>query len=328
MGASETDRLMAETSAQRLSRLLALVPWLEQHQGVPISEAAQHFGVSAPQLERDLWLTICCGLPGHGPDQLIDIQFWDDDGRINVIDPQTLDRPLRLTAAESTALLVGLHLLAQVPGPHDRSVIASVTAKIEQAAGPAGGSPAVVIEDLPPDIADGLQRAIAQQRALRLVYAGATRDEVTERTVDPSEMVEYQGRRYLLAWCRTANAQRTFRLDRMRSVTVLDERAAAEPLSGAAVAPEGIPVRMRIGPGSRWLLESLDFIDVRPIGNGDVEATLVVAEPSWITRLVLGQRGQVVVLDPPGLRDLVRDRAEQSLSGLTRGTSPGNPVSP
>jgi len=43
-----------DTAATRLSRLLALVPWLSAHRGVTIDEAAGHFAVSPDQLERDL----------------------------------------------------------------------------------------------------------------------------------------------------------------------------------------------------------------------------------------------------------------------------------
>jgi proteasome accessory factor C len=64
-----------------------MVPWLQQHPGVSVQQAADHFGVPAADFERDLWLTICCGLPGHGPDQLIDIQFWDEDGAITTDPP-------------------------------------------------------------------------------------------------------------------------------------------------------------------------------------------------------------------------------------------------
>jgi proteasome accessory factor C len=61
------------TSAERLSRMLSLVPWLTSHDGVTIDDAARHFDVSPEQLEKDLWLLIVCGLPGYGPDQLVDI---------------------------------------------------------------------------------------------------------------------------------------------------------------------------------------------------------------------------------------------------------------
>ena len=110
------------SSAARLSRLLALVPWLMVNDGITITEAATHFGVSPAQLEKDLWLLIVCGLPGHGPDQLVDIQFWDD-GRIHVLDAQTMSAPLRLSGDEAVALLVALRLLAQIPGDHDRAAL-------------------------------------------------------------------------------------------------------------------------------------------------------------------------------------------------------------
>ena len=86
-----------DTAASRLSRLLALVPWLTANPGVTVDEAAAHFDVSADQLEKDLFLLICTGRPGHFHDDLVDIQFWDEDRRITVLDPQSLDRPLRLS---------------------------------------------------------------------------------------------------------------------------------------------------------------------------------------------------------------------------------------
>lgn len=309
---------MRETASARLSRLLALVPWLEQHSGVSISEAAEHFGIGAAELEQDLWLTICCGLPGHGPDQLIDIQFWDDDGSIHVIDAQTLDRPLRLRPAEGMSLLVGLRLLAQVPGDHDRAALASATAKLEAAADVSQAA-AVVLDDPGDAAAVDLARAIREHRPVRLVYAGASRDEVTERVVEPAEIVRHGGRSYLAAWCRSAGSQRTFRLDRIRSVDVLDEilpEGGGRPEASADVTPrQGVAVRVRVWPRSRWLLETLD-LETDAIGAGDAqEATLVVADAAWLVRIVVGQAGGVEVLDPPEVRAQVRDAA---LAALTR----------
>lgn len=310
---------MRETAAARLSRLLALVPWLEQHPGVSIPEAAEHFGVSPEELEQDLWLTICCGLPGHGPDQLIDIQFWDDDGSIHVLDPQTLDRPLRLRPAEAMSLLVGLRLLAQVPGGHDRAALASATAKLEAAADVAQGA-AVVLEDPLEETSSGLERALRERRAVRLVYAGASRDVVTERVVEPVDIVMHGGRSYLAAWCRDAGAQRTFRLDRIRSVDVLDEvlpvDAPRVPASPDVTPSDGVPVRVRVSPRSRWLLEALEATELHRGEGPDWEGTLVVANPTWLVRLVLGQAGGVEVLEPAEVRAWVHDAATAALERL------------
>ncbi|TEX50130.1 MAG: hypothetical protein B7C55_12160 [Actinomycetales bacterium mxb001] len=308
---------MSATAAERLSRLLALVPWLSHHQGVSITEAADHFGVAPDVLERDLWLVICCGLPGHGPDQLIDIQFWDDDGRITVIDPQTLERPLRLTVAEATALLVGLRLLAQVPGGHDRGAIASATSKLERSAGSAldSGDAVMVIDSTSDEVRSVVDGALAQGRALRLVYAGATRDAITDRVVDPLGIIHQDGYDYLDAWCRTAEAQRTFRLDRVLSAQMLAEAAAPpQDLPRATAAPAaGQAVRIAFTEAGAWIADSLALEDVhREPGRGG-QATLHAADPSWLVRLVLGQGGDLVILDPPDLRAQVAAAAREAL---------------
>jgi proteasome accessory factor C len=311
---------MRETAAARLSRLLALVPWLEQHPGVSISEAAEHFGVSAGELEQDLWLTICCGLPGHGPDQLIDIQFWDDEGSIRVIDPQTLDRPLRLSAAEAMSLIVGLRILAQIPGDHDRAALASATAKLESATDIAEVD-AVVLDGTVDGFVDDLSRAIVERRPVRLVYAGASRDVVTERVVEPREIVRHAGRSYLAGRCRSAEAERTFRLDRIRSVEILDgtlaESGPLAPGDGAVIPAEGIQVRLRVWPRSRWVLETFEVSEVAPAVGGAEEATIVVADPSWLVRIVLGQAGGLEVLEPAQVRQEVREAAATALARMS-----------
>ena len=301
---------MAEAAATRLSRLLAMVPWLEQHPGVSVTEAARHFGVSAADFERDLWLTICCGLPGHGPDQLIDIQFWDEEESIHVLDPQTLDRPLRLTAAEAMSLLVGLRLLAQVPGDHDRSALASVTAKLE--AGADIAREAVVVDAVVDDIANTIRQAIADRRVLQLVYVGISRDEVTRRVVEPVELLTHGGRTYLAGWCREAGAARTFRLDRVREIEVLAD--IFEPRTAeTSIAPVGESVRLRVRPASRWLLENWDATAPEVSGDGSWDVSVVVADRDWLVRIILGQAGGVEVLEPSDLRDQVRAAAVAAL---------------
>ena len=54
----------------RLARLIDLVPFITSHQGISISELAHKFGVSANEIEKDLWLLYMCGLPGQTPLEL------------------------------------------------------------------------------------------------------------------------------------------------------------------------------------------------------------------------------------------------------------------
>lgn len=67
-------RRTPESATDRLSRLLTMVPWLVNRQGIDLAEAAAGLGVSERQLEDDLQLLFMCGY-GQMPDELIDAQW-------------------------------------------------------------------------------------------------------------------------------------------------------------------------------------------------------------------------------------------------------------
>jgi proteasome accessory factor C len=300
---------------ERLSRLLALVPWLSAHDGVTVSEAATHFGVTTEELVDDLNLLICSGLPGYGPEHLVDIQFWDEDEEIHVLDPQTLTAPMRLTPDEVTALLVGLRVLAQVPGDHDRDALVTATAKLERAGGGALAADLVDMRIASGDhAAEVLDEAIAQGLSVQMTYAGITREDVTERTITPMRVLVGQGYTYVEAWCDLAEAVRTFRLDRIIACSL--GGPSAPPLVGA---PEDEPaaqtrVELRLNPSASWLVEAHG---AKLLGDTDGfrSVELMVSDLEWAARLVLSLGGQARAVSPATLVDRVVTLARESLSG-------------
>jgi len=315
-----------DTAATRLSRLLALVPWLSAHEGVTVDEAARHFDVSSEQLQNDLFLLICTGRPGHQHGDLVDIQFWDEDGRITVLDAQTLDRPLRLSPDEAASLLVALRVLAQVPGPHDRAALAGATTKLEAAAGEAltaaDGVTVAVDTSRDPEVSAAVTRALADGRALHLTYVGAL-DERTERDVDPMRVLTLEGRTYLEAWCRRAEAVRTFRLDRIEAAVVLPEPAvvpedaAPVDLGAGALRPEGSPVTLELAPEVSWIAEEHPVESVTELGDGRLQVVMPVADERWLVRLLLRMGSAVTVLDRPDLAERVRTEARAALAAYS-----------
>src|SRR5690606_37228637 len=159
----------------------------------------------------------------YGPGDLIDMAF--DGDRVTITYDAGIDRPLRLTQDEALALVVALRMLAEVPGAHDRDAVDRALAKIESAAGDAAAE--LPVKASAAAIGEGrlseLQGAVQRQHALRITYYTATRDELTDRVVDPMRVVVVGGRGYLEAWCRRAEAVRRFRLDRIDSCEELDE---------------------------------------------------------------------------------------------------------
>ena len=299
------------TSAERLSRLLALVPWLRVNDGITMDAAAAHFGVSVAQLEDDLNLLICCGLPGYTHAELIDIQFWDD-GIIHVLDPQTIGEPMRLSADEATALLIALRMLAQIPGDHDREALVRATLRLQESV---GGVDSHVIVDagVDPEASAVIAAAIAHGDDLRIEYGGAS-DQVTQRMVHPMRTLSYAGRTYLEAYCRSAEAVRTFRVDRLLSV----ERApTAGPVPEAPLAEGGGGVDVpwaSIAVAAPWAAEALGLQDAQGAADGRLTGRIPVHDRTWVVHAVLGLGGAAEVLGPADLRREVAHAAATALA--------------
>src|SRR5664280_2630678 len=130
-------RALPESAGQRLARLLALVPWLLKHQGVPLRDAAAVFGVGEDQLVADLELLFVCGTPGHLPDDLIEADW--ENGRVYLGNADAIARPLRLSVDEAVTLIVGLRTLSAAPGVEN--AVQRALAKLEAATTMLGGRP-------------------------------------------------------------------------------------------------------------------------------------------------------------------------------------------
>ena len=85
--------------------------------------------------------------------------------------------------------------------------------------------------------------AVREGRQVRLTYWVPSRDEETERVVDPRRMVSSGGATYLDAWCHSAEDDRLFRLDRIHAATVLDD--PGHPRGGRLRTRPGATVRLR-----------------------------------------------------------------------------------
>jgi proteasome accessory factor C len=309
-------------SGDRLPRLLALLPYLLAHPGVRVAEAADDFGVPEAQLRRDLQLLWMCGLPGHGPGDLIDLSFEGDT--VSVGHDAGLARPLRLTTDEALALVVALRTLADQPRLTDRGAVERALAKVEAAAGgavEAASAVAVAVEPTDRVLAQ-LRGALDQSRAVHLTYYVAGRDETTERDVDPVRLRWADGRWYLEAWCRSVGAMRFFRIDRVDAVEILDEPSAppadAVPrdLSEGIYqpAPEHPLVTLRLDQPGRWVAEYYACETASPLPDGRLEVTLRAADPAWMRRLVLGLGPAAEVVGPAWLAEQVRAEAAEALA--------------
>ncbi|MGP3957727.1 helix-turn-helix transcriptional regulator [Nonomuraea sp. 3N208] len=314
-------------SADRLPRLLALVPYLMSHPGAQVGEVASVFGLSEKQLIDDLQLVWMCGLPGHTPGDLIDVSW--DGGEIIIDNADTIARPLRLGIDEASALLVALRMLAATPELAEvqagSDALPRVMAKLERAAGEGAAtvsSQVTVDVDAAPDALPRVREGLKRGRRLSLRYYVPGRDEVTPREVDPTRVVVVDGRAYLEGWCYRAEAMRLFRLDRMLGVDVLDVPAdppeEAEPIDVTQgvfrPSPTDELVELEVSAAGRWVAEYYPCEQVIELGEGRLRVALRARDEDWILKLALrlGDTGRVV--SPPRMAETVRREAERALA--------------
>jgi proteasome accessory factor C len=315
---------MSGTPAQ-LPRLLALVPYLLARPGVRLAEVATDFGISEERLRKDLDLLWVCGLPGHGPGDLIDVEFEGDT--VTLFEPAGVTRPLRLNVDEALALIVALRALSETPGLEERDAVDRALAKVEQAAGAAAG-PAHRVEisvEGEARVLPVVQSALEQRRRLHLSYYVPGRDETTERDVDPMRLLLVEGRSYLEAWCRRVEGVRLFRLDRVHEVVLLEQEstppadAAPRDLSQGLFrpGPDDLLVTLALRPGAAWVADYHPCDSVEQTADGGLLVRLRARDTAWVRRLVLRLGDQGRVLAPEELAQSVRSDAALALAAYS-----------
>ncbi len=303
------------SSGRRLERLLAIVPWVVAHDGPPIAEVCQRFGISERELVADLNLLFMCGVYPYTPDSLIEVDI--EDGRVWIRFADWFRRPLRLTPLEALALVaaaravLGLGQAQAAEGegageprasvgagrqgaraPQAAGALASALAKLELLVGPSAEEGLdVELGEASPQVLATLQRAVAQRRKVGLEYYSFGRDETTTRVVQPWRVFSSEGQWYLQAWCEKAGGERLFRLDRALSATLLDE--AFEPPSGVlpprtySARPEDPVVVLDLAPAASWVVERYPHEGVEDRGGGVLRVRLRASSKAWLERLLL-----------------------------------------
>ncbi|MFD5644218.1 WYL domain-containing protein, partial [Streptomyces anulatus] len=206
--------------------------------------------------------------------------------------------------------------------PRHRTALVRATAKLETAAGESGAASSrlsVTFEAEGGVFAD-VDRAISERRRLWLRYYSPARDELTEREVDPIRLFAV-GHTYMEGWCRLSEARRTFRLDRVAEIRLLDAPAAPpelelRDLSAGLVQPaaEDPEVVIEVGTGGRWVAEYYPHDSAEELPDGGLRITLRTPDPASLRRLALRLGGDGRIVTPPELADSAREAAREALA--------------
>ena len=236
-------------------------------------------------------------------------------------------RPARLLPLEAKALAAAIDLI----GEHlPEGSLASARAKIVEALGRDPANDGLQITTAKGDdseVARVVSQAIAEGRLLELEHYKEERDEFTVRRVEPYQLLNGQEGWYVHVYDLDKDDTRSFRLDRIRSATVLDEEF--EPRDGIGIDIYGWPrtgeveesrtARVWISPErARWAREDQHVVE--ELKDGAVVVDFPYAGHEYLAREILKEAGDAVVLEPDDARGAVLEAAE-ALAGAAKSLS-------
>jgi proteasome accessory factor C len=312
---------------ERFAVLQALLAYLlaacgEGHDAViPASEIVTRFHIPEDQLEEHLQLlnlvnfgggcyTVYAALEG---DQVhVDKELYGD----------TFRHAPRLTPLEARAIRLALEFVGPMIAADAHTPLDRVRKKLEETFGqfelaqtpqPRTGEGAAEA-----DLVATLTEGIRERRLVEIEYQKEGEETSSQRTVEPYSLERELPNWRVHTWDRSRNAERSFRLDRMRSAKLTDE--TFEPRPG--FEPRGLrnartaKVLYAKGVAARWAAERGATL----LKDGTAIADMPVGSPEWLIGEILSHRGDASLLEPAEMRDAVAVRARElaNVLGVSR----------
>jgi predicted DNA-binding transcriptional regulator YafY len=326
-GEPDDDGRESPIRPERFARLLTLAGILidaaRDARKLDVAELCDRLQLTEQELRQDIDVLNVVNFGGGSY-----VLYAEVQGDQIEVDPEpygdNFARPARLLPLEAKALVAAIDLIGEhLPG----TSLESARQKIVDALGqdPAEeGLQITTAKGDDSDIARVVSRAIASNRLLRIDYYKENEDEFIERTIEPYKLANGQEGWYVHSFDLERDRPRSYRLDRIREATVLEEtfepRSGIEPdvhgwLSTGEV-PSSNRARIWVSPErARW--EREDHRVVEELADGAVIVERAYASHEWLARELLKAAGDAVVLAPEEARQAVLDAAE-ALAGAVK----------
>jgi predicted DNA-binding transcriptional regulator YafY len=315
--------------AERFARLLALMTRLlaacedSPHASVPVSDLRTALNIDRKVLDEDLTLLNLINF-GGGCYAL----YAKIEGESVAVTRETYGdrfaRPARLSPLEAKALLWALEFIGdRLPVEADDALI-SARRKVEQAIG-TDNLPEVEIgrvQNANAEVSMAINHALRDDHPLEIEYWTETRGTLNTRTIEPHLLVNLRDAWYLVAYCHQARDQRTFRVDRIRSATVLAEHFVRRPeiMAAGPYLPFGDRNERSEATAqsasvwcsaalARWMIEEHRSWERRI--DGSVVVEIPYASEEWLVKEVLKHQGDAVLLEPASVRATIAGVADR-----------------
>ncbi len=233
-------------------------------------------------------------------------------------DGEVFRKPARLSPLEAKALLLALDLVGPLVAATAASDLDAVRSQLTASFGgyESPSVPATAPNDEHQRILNQLTEGLREQRVLHLEYYSQNRHELATRDIEPLALQRLTSNWYVVAWCRKADDIRSFRLDRIKSISVLDttftprdidlSNHVADSPSQLQDAPRTATVRFA-PEVARWIVEGRS--DAVRLADGSALLDLATAGDQWLIEEILKYRGMATVVAPIDVRETIAQRS-------------------
>jgi proteasome accessory factor BC len=318
------SRQEAAIRPERFARLVTLASVLiaagREGRRLPVAEACERLQISEQELREDISVLNVVNFGGGAY-----VLYAEVQGKEIEVDTEpysdTFDRPARLLPIEANALITAIEFL----GAHLSEHLVTAREKIVSALGEIGGEGLLVAraDADDSDIAREVSRAIEARQLIELEYYAPNEDRFSTRTVEPYALINGREGWYVATYDPAKEDTRHFRLDRVKSVAVLEEsyepRAGLDPIADVEGWPRTGEVsdsrvaQVWISPEqARWAREERTVLAELPDGAVIIEWGFKGED--YLVKEVLKEAGDAAVLEPADAREAVLHAAERLLA--------------
>ena len=319
-GESGSGRTEAAIRPERFARLVTLASILIQAgragERVVMKEVCERLQISDEELREDVNVLNVVNFGGGS--YVLYAEIKEEEGEIEV-DPEpysdNFDRPARLLPVEAKALVAAIDLIGEhIP----EGSLTSAREKIVAALGEDPMEQGLQVASASGDdsgVARLVSKAIVRRQMIELEYYKENEDELSLRRVEPYALTNGREGWYVASFDPERDGVRHFRLDRIKGVTVTDEKFEPRPEVDPAAEVDGWlrtgeveasrSARVWVSPErARWAREARRVVE--EWSDGAVLVELSFAGVDWLVREILREGGDAAVLEPEDAREAVR----------------------
>lgn len=302
----------------KINRLLEITLLLLNKETITAKELAERFEVSTRTIYRDIDDLSAAGVP-----------VYTNKGRgggVSLLENYTFSKAM-ITESERNGLLLALKTLQATRYPDVDGIINKVGALFKDATAedwvhvdfsPWGSGP-----DDQNKFTDA-RRAILESKVISFDYI-SSEGVKSHRSMEPMQLVFKGQAWYLWGYCRMRRDLRTFRISRIRNLIVTGETFPRRRfITGDRDNSTGnqipwVTLKLRFQPAAIYRLYD-DYDDAQIVKNpdGTNEVTITLPEDDWVYGHILSFGNNVEVLEPPHIRDIIREKMAKAIKYYRR----------